>query len=369
MTKTIKTLPYIQQRDSLRTSVAARELRATLQPLMARRLPTVVYGGIKHGALVRWVQSHKKEYPYFLKLDIQKFYPSISHHHLVVEAQLAYKKLLGMQYVPSSFKKKWLPEMEAFFDSLPLQYQGLPLNSGMSKALVPLIYTPFFLDLKQQGKVLFFVFVDDILFLGKNQQDLTTTYYDLHNHLRSMDLQLNIAKIQQGRFATGVLEYCGYRFAGGSVGIAPAKVDQFKTAVEHRAARMPNPFIERQYIKGLNGLLNGFGHYYKCGQVTGLFEELDGYVRRHIRVVYARLGMPFPSNEYLTQLGLVSLALLRRQTPQHIVELKKYERLKAQQRKRAKPTKEALLYNYLEHFDNQNKEIIAQLKRLVSCLS
>ena len=139
-----KSLPYMVQGDSNPIKTSAAWVRKTFALLMAKRLPTVLYGGFKHGFIPQYIQTHKIEYPYFLKIDIQKFYPSLNHHHLTVEAQLAYKKLLGLPYVPKGFKKQFLPALHAFFGSLSIQNKGLPLNSSMSKALACLVYVPFF---------------------------------------------------------------------------------------------------------------------------------------------------------------------------------------------------------------------------------
>ena len=139
-----KPLPYWVQGDSYPTKQAAQWVRDTFKSLMAKRLPTVLYGGFKHGFIAQYIKKHKIEYPYFLKVDIQKFYPSLSHRHLTIEAQMAYKKLLGLPYVPKSFKKEFLPAVHHFFASLPITEQGIPLNSAMSKALACLIYVPFF---------------------------------------------------------------------------------------------------------------------------------------------------------------------------------------------------------------------------------
>ncbi len=94
--KFTKPAPYMVQSDGYPTAQAAKWVRDTFKPLMAKRLPTVLYSGFKHGYVVNYVQKHKNEFPYFLKIDIEKFYPSISHHYLTVETQLAYKKLLGL---------------------------------------------------------------------------------------------------------------------------------------------------------------------------------------------------------------------------------------------------------------------------------
>lgn len=143
----------MMQQDSYPIKEQATWLRETFKPLMAKRLPTVLYSGFKHGFIPQYVQKHKKKYPYFLKIDIQKFYPSLSHHHLTVEGQLAYKKLLGLSYVPKKFKKQFLPALSLFFGNLALAETGIPLNSGMSKALSPLIYTPFFWTSSTQAAV------------------------------------------------------------------------------------------------------------------------------------------------------------------------------------------------------------------------
>ena len=113
--KFIKPLPYLLQPDGYPIAQEAKWVRKTFAPLMAKRLPTVLYGGFKHGFIPQYVQQHKKEFPYFLKIDIEKFYPSLSHHHLTVEVQLAYKKLLGLAYVPQKFKKQMLPVLHRFF--------------------------------------------------------------------------------------------------------------------------------------------------------------------------------------------------------------------------------------------------------------
>lgn len=145
MNKTFsKPAPYLAQQDSYPSAQAAKWVRETFKPLMAKRLPSVLYGGFKHGYVVDYVQKHKSEYSYFLKLDIDKFYPSISHHHISVETQLAYKKLLGFNYVPKKFKKQLLPKLNHWFSTLQTQYLGVPLNSAMSKALAPLMLVPFF---------------------------------------------------------------------------------------------------------------------------------------------------------------------------------------------------------------------------------
>ena len=367
--KCAKPLPYLLQQDSYPIATWARELRATFQPLLARRLPGMCYGGVKHGHIPQWVQRHKKNHPFFVKLDIQKMYPSLSHHHLRVELQLGYKQLLGLPYVPSGFKKKWLPRLDAFFSTLPVQQQGLPLNSAMSRALAPLVLVPILLAIKQREGVKVMVYVDDIVVLGVNQRVVRDVYFELHNHLLAIGLTINLAKVQQGRFASGVLDYCGYRFAGGRVGVCPTKLLAFKQEVALRARRCLVPFNERGYIKQVNRQLAGFAHYYKCGQVAGCFAKLDSYVRAQLRAQYKRLGLGHRSSAQFERLGLFNLSHCVNKRPQGLPPIKLYLEDRAALLAARKHRQPDVYIQYMEHFDNQNKEIIAQLKRIVQCLN
>lgn len=222
----------------------------------------------------------------------------------------------------------------------------------------------FFLDIKQRDTVKFLVHTDDVLFLCKTKKDLQMLYIDFVNHLYALDLQPNLAKVQEGRFANGVLDYCGYRFAGGYVTISPAKIETFKIGIANYCThylKKNKLFSERAFIKNINRKINGFGHYYKCGSVANLFEKLDSYIRSQIRLVYKRLPLPLPSNTYLETLGLRSLTKLKKEKKTSLITTKMY------QKKHTQPhLKETnLLYiGFLEHLVHQNTEIIHQLKAL-----
>lgn len=95
---------------------------------MARRLPTVYYAGFKQDFIPQYIKKHKQTHPYFLKIDLQKFYPSLSHHHLCVQAQIAYKELLGVfSLQPSVFSIQYL----VFSPQSKANSQQLVANSNL----------------------------------------------------------------------------------------------------------------------------------------------------------------------------------------------------------------------------------------------
>jgi len=211
------------------------------------------------------------------------------------------------------------------------------------------------------------VYADDIVWLCKSKQESTNLYFELLNHLHSIALDINKSKVQQGRYASGVLDFIGYRFAGGNVGISPDKVSAFKEDFAWRCERVPKPFNERVYIKNLNSKISGFGHYYKCAHVVGIFEKLDSYIRGQIRQQYKVMGLSYPSNAHFERMGLCSLYNIKRQKKQALVPKVTYDNHKEQSlKKHRQKTKEDILHYYLEHFDNQHKQIIGLLSKLAA---
>ena len=360
-----KPVPYLVQQDSYPLSLLAEWLRDTFKPLISKRLPTVLYGGFTHNFIVGFIKKHKKAYPYFVKVDIQKFYPSCKHRQLLVEGQMAYKNLLGLKYCPKKFKAQYINGVQSFFNSLPITTQGLPLNSGVSKAIAPLVYIDFFLMLKKQD-VKFIVYVDDVIILTKTKAEGTRIYQAFFNFLQSVQLTVQLHKVQQGAFKNTTLEYCGWRFAGGYAGISHEKVKAFKEKI----AAVCNNTIQLcvpSFIKKINQNINGFGHYYKYGQVRGVYEKLDAFIRQQIRLAFKLNSRKKPTNLQLKNMGLRSLL--------HIIE--KTKPLEAAKKKFIAPilTKPSekhqtrRFFGYLEKLTNQNTEIIEQLKKITKLIT
>ena len=212
------------------------------------------------------------------------------------------------------------------------------------------------------------VFADDVLLLCHNQHDATQVYFELLNHLHNLALDVNKSKLQQGRFADGVLDFVGFRFSGGSVGISSVKINAFKQGIAVLFSSPPKPFNERAFIKKINQKINGFGHYYKFGNVVGSYGKLDGFTRAQVRQQYKQLGLPYPNSTYLRHMGLVSLEALAKGKKQHIIAAQAFKL--QQQHKRNIATQKHRIKNdiylgYLSELTAQNKQLIALNKGIL----
>ena len=359
-------MPYLIQHDQFPSKVFAGWLRDTFRPLIAKRLPTVLYGGFKHDFIVKFIKKYKKEFPYFVKVDIQKFYPSCAHRHLLIEGQMAYKNLLGLKVCPKKFKDQYVQGAQLFFDSLPITTRGLPLNSGVSKALAPLLYIDFFLELKKQDRVKFIVYCDDIVFLAKTKADSATVYHSFFNFLQSVSLNVQLHKVQQGAFRTTVLDYCGWRFAGGYAAVSDAKGQLFKEKIS-ALCRTTVLTCVPSFIKKINQKINGFGHYYKYGQVKGTYEKWDAFIRQEIRKAFKYNCRKCPTTLQLKNMGLRSLRDIWVNT-KPLAAIKKEFIWQAP----SKPKENhqiTLFFSYLEQLIHQNAEIIGTLKKVEKLLT
>jgi hypothetical protein len=226
------------------------------------------------------------------------------------------------------------------------------------------MYVPFFIDLKKQEAIKFIVFVDDMVLLCKNKQVAKEVYIQLFNYLKAVALHINLHKMQQGYFSICKLTYCGYEFAGGYVGVSEEKQHAFKIKI---ALFCSNCKIvnEVAFIKKINQSINGFGHYYKCGNVKGVFEKLDSFIRNQVRGCYVRSLKPNPRSAYLNSVGLRSLtAILNGKKPTNSQQTKKkyIDRFNKTMTPKTNVQQTAALVFYLEKITHQNAAIIGQLK-------
>lgn len=131
------------------------------------------------------------------------------------------------------------------------------------------------------------------------------------------DIGLEVAEAKSGiRKVSDGFEFLGFQFHGRFLRPRPRALSSFKDRVRQGTRRLA-PIPLRQMIEDLNPLLRGWGNYFKVGDVTSLFEDLDAWIRMRLRSkVIRRHAKPYSNakmpNRVLRALGLVSLNDLRR---------------------------------------------------------
>lgn len=163
-------LPYYPDR------IVHHAIMNIMEPIWVSAFVKGTYSCIRkrgiHKALkdVKFALKDEVNTQYCLKLDIRKFYPSIDHDILkiIVRKKIKDKRLLNL------------------LDEIIESAQGVPIGNYLSQFFANLYLT--YLDhwIKEQKKVrYYFRYLDDIVILGRDKQELRNLLYDIQNYLNN----------------------------------------------------------------------------------------------------------------------------------------------------------------------------------------
>lgn len=196
--RTVYRLPYYPDR------ITHHAIMNVLEDVFVNMFTADTYSCIKkrgiHGAANKLKNALKKDIhgtTYCLKLDIQKFYPSINHDVL--------KELLRRKFKDEDLL--WL--LDEIIDST----DGLPIGNYLSQYLANFYLTYFDHWLKEnKGVKYYFRYADDMVILSDNKEQLHQLLYDIKTYL-SDKLKLRIkSNYQVFPVAARGIDFVGYVF-------------------------------------------------------------------------------------------------------------------------------------------------------------
>jgi RNA-directed DNA polymerase len=214
--RTIAKLPYFPDR------IIHHCIMNVLEPIWMRLFIRDTYSSMKgrgiHDGLRRMHGFLKDEAgtKYCLKLDVQKYYPSVDHDIL--------KSILRRKIkCPDTL---WI--LDEIIDSAP----GLPIGNYLSQYLANLYLTYFDHWMKEQNRAKYYArYCDDIVILGADKSQLHALFADIRGYLcNKLNLQI---KHDWQIFPTRVrgIDFLGYRFFGSHTTIRKRIARVFKSKV------------------------------------------------------------------------------------------------------------------------------------------
>jgi hypothetical protein len=158
----INQLPYYKINNTKETNKIARFLLKKVKKLLKEKCPYYLIFA-RQDKRLKYIQELSKKYKYFLRLDIEKYYPSISHQILIITLERILKSRRGKAIL----KTKILP----FLNKTGFQNRGLPLGNYLSYVLAGIYLLP--LDIKLiKLNIPFLRIQDDYLIFCKNKKNL-----------------------------------------------------------------------------------------------------------------------------------------------------------------------------------------------------
>jgi len=297
--------PYFKTK-SLETDFAnARFLKRKYLPSLRKTLPLHYLITQDHRKYLAFIKKHSTKYPYFLCFDIEKYFPNINHQILLKELASNYEKLTHKP-LSRNFQKLLKKDIPLFLQQSPLKNHSLALGNPLSHVLAGL----YLLKLDFSFKTPLLRFCDDYLVFVKTERDLKRILSETTHVLETLDLGLNINKLQSGKFHRNKCKFLGFQFYAGHTTITEQKIEDFKKRIirtTHLTNKKPVPAV----IKLLNNQILGFGHYYKFADCRNVFKDLDSFIRFRLRryILRNRNLLPKTSNLLLTNQALKEMNL------------------------------------------------------------
>jgi len=126
----INQLPYFQINNTKETNEIARFLLKKNKKLLKEKFPYHYLVFTKQDKRLKYIQKLSKKYKYFLKIDIEKYYPSVNHKILLNNLLIFRGSTSKYSNLQTRRVKHYLKyEIPKFLKQSPIKDRGLPLGN------------------------------------------------------------------------------------------------------------------------------------------------------------------------------------------------------------------------------------------------
>ena len=141
----INQLPYFQIPNTKKTNKIARFLLKKVKKLLRETHPYHYLIFARQDKRLEYIQKMSKKYKYFLKLDIEKYYPLIKHNILLANIW----KLNFHIFASRRMRHLLKYEIPEFLEKSPIKGKGLALGNYLAWVLAGLYLLPLDLKIRQ----------------------------------------------------------------------------------------------------------------------------------------------------------------------------------------------------------------------------
>jgi RNA-directed DNA polymerase len=233
-----------------------------------------------HGAAKQVQQTIRKGYRFVVDMDLSKFFDRVQHDVLMsrIARKVIDKRLLGLI-------GKYLRAGVVVEGVLHATTEGTPQGGPLSPLLANILLDDLDKELEHRG-LPFVRYADDFVIFTKSSRSAQRVFASVSRYLTD-HLRLVVNSEKSRVVDADGVEFLGFVFKGrrATINVSSKNVSKFKRRIKELTGRSWGVSMERR-LSELRSYLRGWAGYFGLAAQLKLFDKLDQWIRRRIRMCY-----------------------------------------------------------------------------------
>ena len=267
-----------------------------------------------HGAAKQVQRTIRQRYRFVVDMDLSKFFDRVQHDVLMsrLARKVSDKRLLKLfgRYLRAGVLVDGI---------LQPTREGTPQGGPASPLLANILLDDLDKELERRG-LPFVRYADDFVIFTKSRRSAERVFASVSRFL-TRQLRLVVNQEKSRIVAADGVEFLGFVFRGNraTINVATKSIQRFKRRIREITGRSRGISMERR-LSELRSYVRGWMGYFGLAAQLKLFDKLDQWIRRRIRMCYwKRWRLPRTRRRELIGLGVP-----RRQAIRHARSRKGY---------------------------------------------